>query len=443
MVATNRVIWSEGMFIRPQHFQQQERYWYSQLRCQPNSLAPFHYGFREYQLNLDLLDQGKIALQKAQGVFPDGTVFSLPQQDCMPAPLQIPEGVSKTKVYLCVPIQQGDALEVAYEKDPLLRYRAAIESVADSASQQNGDLAEIELGRLQLRLLLEDDDRSEYTCLQMLEIKDVRPDKKIILQDQFIPALLEIQAEPRLVQFINEVHGLLQHRADILAHRLTNTQQSESAVVADFMLLQLVNRYESIFRQMMTSSNLHPQPLFEMACHLMAEIATYTKDSRRPGVQPNYQHENLADAFLPVMKELRHCLSMVLEQHAVAISLVHQNYGVYVGQVQDKTLFENSVMVLAVYADKNPEELRKNFAMQAKIGALENIRDLVSRGIPGVPLVPLPIAPRQIPYHANFAYFRIDQRHELWKQIMNTGSIALHVSGQYPQLRLELWAIRG
>jgi type VI secretion system protein ImpJ len=81
--------------------------------------------------------------------------------------------------------------------------------------------------------------------------------------------------------------------------------------------------------------------------------------------------------------------------------------------------------------------------MQTKLSSVEIIRDLVSRGIPGVPLAALAIAPRQIPYHANFAYFRIDQQHDLWQQIIKTGSVALHVSGQFPNLRLELWAIRG
>jgi len=31
----------------------------------------------------------------------------------------------------------------------------------------------------------------------------------------------------------------------------------------------------------------------------------------------------------------------------------------------------------------------------------------------------------------------------LWKQLENSGGMALHVAGDFPDLTLELWAIRG
>ena len=63
--------------------------------------------------------------------------------------------------------------------------------------------------------------------------------------------------------------------------------------------------------------------------------------------------------------------------------------------------------------------------------------------LPGVPVSPLPVAPRQIPYHAGFVYFEMDETHELWNELKNSGGIALQVSGDVPGLAMELWAIRG
>ena len=63
--------------------------------------------------------------------------------------------------------------------------------------------------------------------------------------------------------------------------------------------------------------------------------------------------------------------------------------------------------------------------------------------VPGISLDPLSVAPRQIPYHKGMTYFQLDKKHELWKQIQKAGSLAIHVSGDYPELELELWAIRG
>ena len=40
-------------------------------------------------------------------------------------------------------------------------------------------------------------------------------------------------------------------------------------------------------------------------------------------------------------------------------------------------------------------------------------------------------------------YFELEKNNKLWKELEQTGSLALHISGDYPELELELWAIRG
>ena len=89
------------------------------------------------------------------------------------------------------------------------------------------------------------------------------------------------------------------------------------------------------------------------------------------------------------------------------------------------------------------EVLRSRFPTQVKIGPVERIRDLVNLQLPGVVLRPLPVAPRQIPYHAGFNYFELDTRNnELWKQLETSGGMAMHIAGDFPGLELEFWAIR-
>ena len=73
---------------------------------------------------------------------------------------------------------------------------------------------------------------------------------------------------------------------------------------------------------------------------------------------------------------------------------------------------------------------------------VERIKDLVNLQLPGVGLRSLPVAPRQLPYHAGSHYFELDRQGELWKQIERSGNVALHVSGDFPGLELELWAVR-
>ena len=82
-------------------------------------------------------------------------------------------------------------------------------------------------------------------------------------------------------------------------------------------------------------------------------------------------------------------------------------------------------------------------ARQVKIGPVERIRDLVNLQLPGIGLTGLPVAPRQIPYHAGFSYYELDRGNDLWKQLERTGNLAMHIAGEFPGLELEFWAIRG
>ncbi|MEM8732027.1 MAG: type VI secretion system baseplate subunit TssK, partial [Pseudomonadota bacterium] len=157
---------------------------------------------------------------------------------------------------------------------------------------------------------------------------------------------------------------------------------------------------------------------------------------------PPYTHDNLTNAFLPVMRILRQYLSSVLEQTAIPIPLELRKYGISVGVIADRKLLGSAGFVLAVDAEIPAEDVRRHFAGQAKIGPVEEIRQLVNSALPGIALRPLPVAPRQIPYHAGVVYFELDSDSLYWRKMTTSGGIAVHVSGQYPGLKMELWAIR-
>jgi type VI secretion system protein ImpJ len=143
------------------------------------------------------------------------------------------------------------------------------------------------------------------------------------------------------------------------------------------------------------------------------------------------------------MAELRRSLSMVLEQNAIPIPLQETKFGIRVATVADRLLFRTAVFVLAVNAQVPAETIRSRFPSQIKIGPVEKIRELVNLQLPGVALRPLPVAPRQIPYHAGFNYFELDRSGDMWKALETASGCAIHVAGDYPGLELELWAIRG
>ena len=157
---------------------------------------------------------------------------------------------------------------------------------------------------------------------------------------------------------------------------------------------------------------------------------------------PVYDHDNLGDSLRPLMEELRRSLSAVLEQSAIAIELEERSHGVRVGRMPDPVLVRNAGFVLAVHADLPADAVQQRFPTQVKIGSVERIRDLVQLQLPGVTVRPLPVAPRQIPYHAGYHYFELDKNGDMWRQLEKSGGVALHLAGDFPGLAMEFWAIR-
>jgi type VI secretion system protein ImpJ len=142
------------------------------------------------------------------------------------------------------------------------------------------------------------------------------------------------------------------------------------------------------------------------------------------------------------MDDLRKALAIVLDQTVIRIELENRRFGVRIAVIPDRSLIRQASFVLAVNANMPPERIQAQFPAQVKIGPVEKIRDLINLQLPGVTLRPLPVAPRELPFHAGFSYFEMDSRHELWRELDTSAAMALHVAGEFPGLALECWAIR-
>ena len=439
----SKVIWSEGLFLRPQHFQQQDRYVERYFQLRSAALRAYGWGFSELRLDRDLLKLGKVAISSARGVFPDGTPFSMPDDDELPAPVEIDESVRDRIIYMCLPVQQPEAQEIDLEgsEDLLARYDCRELEVRDVTSRSAG-ASPMQVGSLKTRLLLESDDQSEYVRIPTAHVVEAKVDKQVVLQDAFIPSVCNVKASAVLDAFVNEFLGLLHQRGEALAGRVAATGRGGAAEIADFLLLQVVNRLQPLVNHVAAENQLHPEDFYRVCLMAAGEFATFTHPSKRSPDLPPYKHDDLRASFDPVIGAIREALSAVLEQTATPVPLKKKKYGISVAQVADRNLIKDANFVLAVNADLPAEALRSQFPAQIKIGSVEKIRELVNLSLPGIQITALPVAPRQIPYHSGFAYFELDKSNELWAQLAESGGIAVHVAGEFPGLQMELWAIK-
>lgn len=443
MSLDSKVVWSEGMFLNPQHFQQQERYLERYINGKCSAYGAYGWGLHQFEIDQQLLKLGKISVTRAEGVFPDGTPFNFPDVDEAPPVFDVPENTHNCIVYLAVPVRRPGAVDVLSEDSAqgLARYFSTEQHVRDVASEDAENIA-INVGKLHMRLLLETDDMSGYAGIGLIRISESREDKNVLLDDQYIPTVLDAQAASRLSGFLSELVGMLHHRGESIAGRMGEGSQGNSAMIADHIMLQLINRLEPLTQHLARMQGLHPLDLYTELLQMVGELSTFVSKTKRPPMFNAYLHDDLQNTYVPVMTALRQCLSMVYEQTAISLTLVEKKYGIRVAEIADRSLLSSAAFVLAARADVPEDALRSRLPAQVKIGPVERIRQLVNAAMPGIALKPLPVAPRQIPFHSGYSYFELEKHSDFWKELQHSGGFALHVGGDFPGLELEFWAIR-
>lgn len=432
----NKVIWSEGMFLQPQHFQQHDRYLEYLLQQRPTALGWYAYGISKLTIDHTLLPLGKIAITNCKGVFPDGTTFDIPHDTPMPLPLDVPLGLNNTIVYLALPLNRCNA-----SPTNVGRYQTTNIEVNDEHANHDVS-ASVQVGKLAVSLMLEIADQGGYTRLAIARIKESQVNHKIILDEDFIPTCIDVHSTVVLQNFLTELIALLNYRGALLAQKIINTKQESIAEISNFMLLQLINSFTPKLIHYANTNALHPEKLYRLLITLMGELATFTNSEHRPITLCNYQHDNLCSTYQPLMDELRRSLTIVSTPSAIAIPLTAQPYGLWTTSIIDKNLLAAATFVLLVHADMPLEEIQTRIPSQTKISSIEQISNLIAKALPGVPLKALAVAPRQIPYYANYSYFMLDKQHQHWRTIELAGDLAIHIIGNFTGLKLELWAIR-
>jgi len=439
----DKVIWQEGMLLRPQHFQHSDRYYDHQMKTRTQLLGRYTWGFLGLDIDVQFLNMGKLVIRQASGVLSDGSLFDL-SSNTEALALDVPPNTGKTPVYLALPLVTGNHIEARRpeQSDVLARYTAYETEVADS-NAGDGSNSPISCGRPDFRLLL-GAQKSDQACvkLQLCQILDTTSDGVISLDEQFVPTFIHTHASGYLLSCLKEVISMLSHRGDTLAERIRSNGKVGGAEVGDFMMLQLINRTELVLHHYLSLEQLHPEELYCTMLSMLGDLATFASDSKRPQLQTRYQHSDQGESFRALMDAIRQVLSMVLEQHAMELQLETRQYGILVSQMSDHKLLATTSFVLVAHANCDSEELRHRLPAHLKVGPVESIRQLVNLHLPGFKVKPLPVAPRQIPFHANKTYFALELGSDDLAQLERSGGFAFHVSGEFSELELQFWAIR-
>lgn len=443
MTGRNRVAWREGMFLRPQHFQAQDRHFEALVSARHDWALPYSWGFSELELDTALAELGQFAIRSAKGVMPDGTPFSIPGDQPPPRPLAVGTGVRDAVVYLTLPARLSGAMEFdeADQASVDARFTVAEGQVIDNFSEER-TAEDIALGTPNLRFGLSADETEGRLLVGLARVREVSG-KKLVLDGGYIPPTIDIRAV-RLKAAVTDLIGRADQMIAELALRAAETTEGGQDTYKAFLLLQSLNRWTAILGHIEAMPAIHPERLFENLLAMAGEVSTLTRKERRPPPLPAYDHENLQGCFDPVIDLLQMLLSGEFDRSVEPLDIELRGPGQYLHVIKNRALLKQSYIYLAV-ADpsKSLEEIRARFPSICKIGPNTKMRELVGSSLQaGIPLRHVTTPPSQLHVLPGYVYFELDRGAEDWAQVYTAPAMGLFVADEWPQLKLELWAVK-
>ncbi len=438
----NKVHWKEGLFLRPHHFQQNDRYHEHLVEARTRSTTPYPWGFAALEMDRDLAAQGKFGLRRASGVLPDGTPFDMPTDSPLPAPIDIPDNAMKQLVWLCMPMATPNSREVAEPgEESASRHVGAVETFVDSASALRIE-EEIDIANPRMSLELRKTPKPGFVSIGIARILEIR-DKSVVLDDAYVPPVLVCSAHPVVDGWVDRVIGWMDNKVGELARYAADPSAGGGMQSADYFVLQLLNRHGPAFKHYRRSRYVHPERLYEEMLKLAGELATFASPERKANEYAAYDHDNLEETFALVMRDIQMFLSVSFGRRALRLELIQRAPNAYVSTIRDRSLFRSANLILEVSARRPLTEIQSQFPHLFKIGPNTKMNEIVHANLPGVGLVHLPTPPPQIRAIADHVYFLLDRNSALWTEFSTASAIGLHFSDDWPDLALELWAVLG
>ena len=438
----NKIVWKEGLFLRPQHFQQNDRYHAYELMTRTTELGSNKWGFFELELDKNLLSTGKIIIKYSSGILPDGTLFNIEAKH-NDLTLHITSNDFGKDVFLALPALIHDSDDVRFEDQDNLstRFVANTQNNIPNTNAGENSISDILIARHNFKLMLEDDISDGYIKIKIGNIVSLSASGMVSMNENFIPSFLHLNKSESLISKLKEIIGMLEYRSEKLAEKISHSVLQASEL-GNYMILQLINKTQARFTFYLSQDKIHPQDVFLELLTVASELAMFMKKEKQLTEKFIYSHENISDSFNKIIDELKEMLSMVLEQNSFSLSIESRKYGINVAQIRDKKIIENSSFVLSVTADVSAEKIKETLTSNLKMGSIETIRNLVNYHLIGFKIKPLSSPPREIPYRVNHLYFQIELKSEDKEELERSGGFAFHLSTELPNIGYSLWAIR-
>jgi type VI secretion system protein ImpJ len=444
-VKPTRILWGEGLFLHPHHFQQQDLYHEAQVRLAMLTAQPFAWGVRTIEIDGDALKGGVLRVNRLDVVFPDGETYRAPDRDRLPPPVPLNEvalddgGAEFHLAIHHVHAHGGNCSEP--ESGMRGRYLVERRTVTDLFT----DAADAEIPMLIKHALLKasSDPLDQYLRIPLVRVRKT-PTNGLEEDPDFMPPTLSIQGSRALLLRLRRLLDALQAKVDALYgfHRepSKNVIEFRSGDIASFWLLHTVSSASAALAHLYQNPALHPERLHQELLRLAGALLTFAKAHTLSDL-PAYRHAAPGAGFRKLDEILRHLLETVISTRCFSIALASPKPGFHIGRLDSEKIGPDTAFYLSVTASQPLSELIESVPLRMKVGAPDDVEKLVLSAMGGVRLGHAAQVPPAIPVKPGACYFALDPHGPLYERMLKSQSVTIYTPAGYPDLKLDLIAV--
>lgn len=439
-------LWGEGLFLRPQNFQQQDAHHEALIRHAQLAANPFAWGVRELVLDQESLRSGILRFERIDAVFANGDTFLAPDVDQLPPPFALADAVAEdgaTEFFLAVR-QLG------------LHGRNCTESPADGSASRYlvvaretpdlfSDAADAEIASLSKLGVLKPahEPREQFQALPLARIRRT-PSNGFESDPAFLPPALSVRGAPGLYRLLRSQIDALLAKVDALYgfHRepSKNIIEFRSGDIASFWLLHTASSACAALTHLFRNPDLSPERYFQELLRLAGGLLTFSKGYGL-GDLPAYDHAQPGPCFARLDQLIRELLDTVISTRYFAIALTQPKPAFFAGRLESDKIDAGTAFFLSISAANPQSEIVESVPIRLKVGAPDDVEKLVLSAMSGVRLRHAAQVPAAIPVRPGACYFALDAHGPLYERMLKAQSVMIYAPESYQDLKIEMIAV--
>jgi type VI secretion system protein ImpJ len=418
-----RVLWTEGLLLTPQHFQQQERYFEYCMHRRCCVSQPYYWGVQSMKFSKEMLQAGKLRLLSCTAIFPNGVYYDAPDVDALPNDIEIT--IFKENINIALMINKT-------EKNGYIPLKKQVENSMDS---QSASISMV-MGKLHPKMrLIEPNDLNE-TCLPIARVEALRSFGEIILSKHFVPPCLNYH----IVSIHEWVHSLsLVIKKHLQYYFQQSSNQSDAHLsneVNEAPWVLVLSRLYGRLCMMQHELRVHPYSLYCILVECLCQLTVYSDDHI---FEPTpYQHNDLGELFHLIIKDFFKTLDHFMHHHIHEYVMTRREKNLWISEQPINFSCALNTWIIDIKANASVEKIHR-LLEHIKIAPKDSMGDLVRHSLSGMPIKNLNTLPKGLVRDKQSVYALLTIKDNKQKNIQ---PLAVYLYAPLDGMRFKLWEIQ-